>query len=203
MPLINWILKHIGIVYFAKQDDEVVKLPAEKEVKDLPGYKEYLKDKGIVIDRQIKGLKKTAVKKIVLVNQGVYLRPAQISLLHRALSLVERIMLHLSDRVVFESPGVVEFYQLGRYKNKICFGDHRYSCSGMPETEKIPARMVFCGGRGDRRRRSALPAEAARAAGAGKALLPGRTHAATGVLCRRGRAPAAGVRSPRAPATMR
>jgi len=68
MPLINWILKHVGIVYFAKQDEDVLKLPAEKEAKDLPEYKEYLIRKRADIDRQIKGRKKTALKKIVLVN---------------------------------------------------------------------------------------------------------------------------------------
>jgi len=44
MRLINWILKHIGILFFEKHDD-VYKLPSGKEVKDLPEYKEYLKKK--------------------------------------------------------------------------------------------------------------------------------------------------------------
>jgi len=44
MRLINWILKHIGILFFAKHDD-VYKLPSGKEVNDLPEYKEYLKKK--------------------------------------------------------------------------------------------------------------------------------------------------------------
>jgi len=67
MPLINWMLKHIGIFFFAKQDD-VVNLPSKKEVRDLSEYKKYLIGKRADIDRQIKGRKKTALKKIVLVN---------------------------------------------------------------------------------------------------------------------------------------
>jgi len=61
MPFINWILKHIGILYFAKQDD-VVNMPSGKEIKDLPEYKEYLKKKAEgQVTKPLHGKKESAI----------------------------------------------------------------------------------------------------------------------------------------------
>jgi glycosyltransferase involved in cell wall biosynthesis len=65
-------------------------------------------------------------KKLVLVNFGSYIKQANKSIFYRILAINEILITRLSDRVVFESPRVIDSYGLGKYEEKNRVADHRF-----------------------------------------------------------------------------